>query len=101
MNKNKKMLVEGENMEKIDAVYVGGKVLYLEIPPQLDNSGYGEDGVAFFSTAHDEEGNRYKVRWDYIEPDWHKDLEPFDDGYYTNDLSDFADWEHPAEVKEV
>lgn len=82
----------------MEQVNYNGKTLSIDYPAQLGNY---HDDVAFFSTAHDEEGNRYTVRWDYIEPDWHKDLEPFDDGYYTNDLSDFADWGHPAEVKEV
>lgn len=74
-----------------------GKMLYFECPAELSQY---HDTVAWFATCLDDEGNRYTVRWDYIEPDWHKDLGPFDDGYYTNDLSDFADWEHPAEVKE-
>lgn len=75
-----------------------GKNYHAEVPAELSQY---HDTVAWFATCLDDEGNRYTVRWDYIEPYWHKDLGPFDDGYYTNDLSDFADWEHPAEVKEV
>ena len=65
-----------------------GKALTLDYDAQLDNYG---DGVAFFATAHDEQGNAYSVRWDYIEPS-------HDCG---NDLSDFADWNNPAEVTEL
>lgn len=65
-----------------------GKKLTLDYDAQLDNYG---DGVAFFAKAHDDHGNAYSVRWDYIEPS-------HDCG---NDLSDCADWDHPAEVKEL
>lgn len=98
MNKNKKMLVEGENMEKIDAVYVDGKVLYLEIPPQLDNSGYGEDGVAWYAKAHDSSGLEYEVCWDYIIPDWYVNEE---ETPTNGDCSDFADWVHPTYAREL
>ena len=75
--------------EPDNVVYVDGKLLYLDNDAQLDNSGYG--GVKWCADAHDSNGNRYKVFWDYIEPS-------YDCG---NDLSDCADWEHPAEVIEL
>ena len=74
--------------EPDNVVYVAGKVLYLDNDAQLDNSGYG---VKWCADAHDSNGNRYKVFWDYIEP-LHE---------CGNDLSDCADWEHPAEVIEL
>ena len=75
--------------EPDNVVYVDGKLLYLDNDAQLDNSGYG--GVKWCADAHDSNGNRYKVFWDYIEP-LHE---------CGNDLSDCADWEHPAEVIEL
>lgn len=38
-------------------------------------------------------------RWDYIEPAWCESLTPKEKNAIT-DLSDFADWEKPAEVRE-
>ena len=75
--------------EPDNVVYVDGKLLYLDNDAQIDNSGYG--GVKWCADAHDSSGNRYKVFWDYIEP-LHE---------CGNDLSDCADWEHPAEVIEL
>ena len=75
--------------EPDNVVYVDGKLLYLDNDAQLDNSGYG--GVKWCADAHDSNGNRYKVFWDYIEP-LHE---------CGNDLSDCADWEHSAEVIEL
>ena len=75
--------------EPDNVVYVDGKLLYLDNDAQIDNSGYG--GVKWCADAHDSNGNRYKVFWDYIEP-LHE---------CGNDLSDCADWEHPAEVIEL
>lgn len=72
-----------------NVVYVDGKLLYLDNDAQIDNSGYG--GVKWCADAHDSRGNRYKVFWDYIEP-LHE---------CGNDLSDCADWDHPAEVTEL
>lgn len=65
-----------------------GKELTLDYDAQIDNY---SDGVAFFAKAHDDQGTAYSIRWDYIEPS-------YDCG---NDLSDCADWEHPAEVIEL
>ena len=65
-----------------------GKILTLDYDAQLENYG---SGVVFNATAHDDDGNIYSVIWDYIEPS-------YDCG---NDLSDCADWEHPAEVIEL
>lgn len=75
-----------------------GKKLFVNYAPEISDY---LDGVAFFAVAHDEIGNEYEIRWDYVEPEWHEGLTPADDGYYTNDLSDFADWKHPAEVTEL
>lgn len=75
--------------EPDNVVYIDGKLLYLDNDAQLDNSGYG--GVKWCADAHDSNGNRYKVFWDYIEP-LHE---------CENDLSDCADWNHPAEVIEL
>lgn len=75
--------------EPDNVVYVDGKLIYLDNYAQLDNSGYG--GVKWCADARDSNGNRYKVFWDYIEP--------LDE--CGNDLSDCAEWEHPAEVTEL
>lgn len=65
-----------------------GKNFHAEVPAELSQY---HDTVAWFATCLDDEGNKYEARWDYIEPS-------YDCG---NDLSDCADWEHPAEVIEL
>lgn len=80
----------------METIKYQGKILRLETPAQLDD--YGES-LAFFAFARDEDGRRYTVRWDYVEPDWCADLTPEEKTGLT-DLSDFADWKHPAEVEE-
>lgn len=74
--------------EPDNVVYVDGKLLYLDNDVQLENYG---DAFVFFATGHDDDGNIYSVFWDYIDP-------PYDCG---NDLSVYADWEHPAKVIEL
>lgn len=71
-----------------------GMILTLDYEAQLDNY---QDSVAFYATAHDESGNRYRIRWDYVAPEWYVDET---ETPTNNDLSAFADWEHPAEVTE-
>lgn len=73
-----------------------GKTLTLNYPAQLDNY---HGGIAWYASAHDADGNRYEIRWDYIEPTWCESLTPKEKNAIT-DLSDFADWEKPAEVRE-
>lgn len=71
-----------------------GKKLLVNYAPEVADY---QDGVAFYATAHDESGNEYEIRWDYVEPDWYINEE---ETPVNNDLSDFADWDHPAEVTE-
>ena len=71
-----------------------GMILTLDYEAQLDNY---QDSVAFYAKAHDGSGNRYRIRWDYVAPEWYINEE---ETPVNNDLSDFADWEHPAEVTE-
>ena len=72
-----------------------GKTLTIETDARLDN--YGNE-LAFYAKAHDDSGNEYEVRWDYVEPDWYINEE---ETPVNNDLSEFADWNHPAEVTEL
>jgi len=70
------------------------KVLTLDYEAQLDEY----QGIpAFSATAHDESGNKYRIRWDYVAPEWYVNEQ---ETPVNNDLSAFADWEHPAEVTE-
>lgn len=78
----------------METIEYEGKTLTLELDAQLDDY---QDGVAFFAFAHDENGNEYEIRWDYVEPDWYVNEEETP----AYDLSDFADWNHPAEVIEL
>lgn len=80
----------------METIEYQGKRLRLETPAQLDEYC---GGVAFFAFADDADGRRYTIRWDYIEPEWCESLTPEEKNSVT-DLSDFADWENPAEVKE-
>ena len=43
------------------------------------------------------EAPEFRIRWDYIPPEWYISEE---ETPINNDLSAFADWEHPAEVTE-
>ena len=72
-----------------------GKMLTLDYDAQLDDYG---DGIAFFAAAHDESGNDYEIRWDYVKPEWYISEE---ETPTNGDCSDFADWAHPAEVTEM
>ena len=71
-----------------------GKALTIDYEAQLDEY---QGSPAFSATAHDESGNKYRIRWDYVKPDWYKSEE---ETPINNDLSAFADWKHPAEVTE-
>ena len=71
-----------------------GKILTLDYEAQLDEY---QGSPAFSATAHDDSGNEYEVRWDYVEQDWYISEEGTP---VNNDLSEFADWNHPAEVTE-
>lgn len=80
----------------METVNYKGVTLTLDYLAQLDNY---RDSIAWYSTAHDADGNSYEIRWDYIEPAWAENLTPGEKNNVT-DLSDFADWENPAEIKE-
>ena len=71
-----------------------GERLTLDYEAQLDEY---LGAPAFFAAAHDGSGNRYRIRWDYVKPEWYKNEE---ETPVNNDLSAFADWEHPAKVTE-
>lgn len=81
----------------METISYNGKLLHLDYPAQLDNY---RDGIAWYATAHDADGNCYEIRWDYIEPEWVENLTPEEKNEIT-DMSDFADWGNPAEVEEV
>ena len=71
-----------------------GKTLTLDYEAQVDEY---QGTPALTATAHDGSGNRYRIRWDYVKPDWYVNET---ETPINNDLSAFADWEHPAEVTE-
>lgn len=70
-----------------------GKILTLDYAQLEEYQG----SPAFSATAHDDSGNRYRIRWDYVAPEWYISEE---ETPVNNDLSEFADWDHPAEVTE-
>lgn len=85
----------------IEKINFEGKNYYYENDQVYVDSYDDVHGYQLYADGVSEDGEHVSIMWDYVEPDWYKALPEDDDRRYTNDLSDFADWDHPLNVEQI
>ena len=68
---------------------------------EINNDDQNLSDLKWQADATDSKGWRYKIEWDFVEPDFYKEMtedEKREDLKYRGDFEDFADWEHPIRV---
>lgn len=81
------------------AIYDGAKWFYRSEDAQVDSM--DDTGFKIFTDAVTASGLCGRLVWDYEPPRWWQELPEDDERRFTDDLSEFAQWDYPEDVTDI